>query len=60
MLITILLFLLAYVCIGDGMLLMICLLNEQDYMYSLLGANYSFLIIFAWPYIIDKIYNDNY
>lgn len=54
------LLLITYLSIGCGLLLMVILLQEELYMYNLFGNGAAFLICFAWPFIISKIYKDNH
>ena len=55
-----LLFLLVYINIGMGMILMSFILNKEDYLNSLLGENTPLILLFLWPTVIKRIYEDNW
>jgi len=51
------LLLIIYFSIGFGLSLMVCLTDQHMQMESILGENYSFHIMYLWPWILKKIFN---
>ena len=49
--------LIIYLSIGFGLFLMVCLTDQHMQMASILGEDYSFYIMYLWPWALKKIFN---